>query len=69
MPKETKNEVAALDRVLTSCETARTKVRETAQALAELATAIKDAARDQKVQAKEVESARAALTKLQAISL
>lgn len=66
---EKKNDTPALDRVLAACEAARAKVKEAGQALSELATAIKDAARDQKTQAKEVESARAALSKLQAISL
>ena len=66
---EQKHDTPALDRVLTACDAARAKVREAGQSLSELATAIKDAARDQKTQAKEVELARAALSKLQAISL
>ena len=66
---EEKKDTPALDRVLTTCDAARTKVKEAGQALSELATAIKDAAREQKAQSKEVESARSALAKLQAISL
>jgi DNA polymerase III sliding clamp (beta) subunit (PCNA family) len=66
---EQKNDGPALDRVVAACDTARAKVKEVGQALSELAAAIKDTARDQKAQAKDVESARTALAKLQAISL
>ena len=71
MPKqnEQKNDTPALDRVLAACDAARTRVKEAGQALSELATAIKETARDQKAQAKEVEAARQALSKLQSISL
>ncbi|MBT3191871.1 MAG: hypothetical protein HN341_04885, partial [Verrucomicrobia bacterium] len=70
VPKnEQRSETPAMERVVTACDAARTKVKEAGQALSELATAIKDAARDQKGQAKDVEAARAALSKLQAISL
>jgi len=68
-PIEQKNDVAALDRVLVACDVAKAKVREASQSLTELGSAIRDAAREQKTQSKEVESARAALAKLQAISL
>jgi len=60
---------SALDRVLTACGEAKTKVKEAGQALSALSAAIKEATREQKTQAKEVESARTALAKLQAISL
>lgn len=66
--EQTSNE-SALDRVLAACDVAKTKVREAGQALTALSTAIKEAAKEQKTQAKEVESARTALAKLQAISL
>ena len=66
---EQKKEAPALERVLTACDAAKAKVRETSQALTELGSAIRDAAREQKTQTKEIDSARAALTKLQAISL
>jgi len=66
---EPKSEKMALNHVLTACNAAKLKVREAGQALSELTTAIRAAAREQRVQAKEVDSARAALTKLQAISL
>ena len=64
-----KESPSALDRVLSACDAARMKVKESAQALTELTAVIKEAARDQKVQAKEVELARTALAKLQNISL
>ena len=67
--KNGNGEPTALDRVLASVDAAKSKVKEAGQALTELASAIKDAVRDQKTQAKEVESARAALAKLQQISL
>lgn len=66
---EQKNDVAAMDRVLTACDAAKTKVREISAALSELGSAIREAARDQKMQGKEIESARSALAKLQSISL
>jgi len=71
MPKvnEQKNDTPALDRVLAACDAAKTKVKEAGQALTELGAAIRDAAREQKTQSKEIDSARAALAKLQAISL
>lgn len=64
-----KNDTSAMDRVLAACEVAKSKVKETGQSLSELATAIRDAAKEQKVQSKEVEAARVALAKLQQISL
>jgi hypothetical protein len=68
-PNEQKNDAAGLDRVLAACDAAKTKVKEAGQALTELGSAIRDAAREQKVQGREIESARSALAKLQAISL
>ena len=71
MTKQTEqtNTESALDRVLAACNEAKTKVKEAGQALTALNAAIKEAAKEQKSQAKEVESARTALAKLQAISL
>ena len=59
----------ALDRVLEACDTAKTKVREAGQALTALTSALKDVGREQKAQAKEVDSVRGTLEKLQRISL
>ena len=69
MPIKQNDEVPALNRVLVACDAAKSKVKEAGQALSELATAIRDATREQKLQAKDVEAARTALTKLKAISL
>ena len=77
MPKEPKNaengestdEIAPMDRVLAACEVARAKIREAALALSDLTQAVRDAAREQKAQARDVESARTALAKLQGITL
>ena len=66
---QTTDDPAALDRVLETCVAARSRVREAGQALSELASAIKEACREQKTQTKEVQAARATLAKLQAISL
>ena len=66
---EQTNTESVLDRVLAACNEAKTKVKEAGQALSALNAAIKEAAKEQKTQAKEVESARTALAKLQAISL
>ncbi len=55
--------------MLTACDAAKARVKEAGQALTDLGSAIRDAVREQKTQSKEVESARAALAKLQAISL
>jgi DNA polymerase III subunit beta len=59
----------AMTQVADACATARTKVREVSQTLAVLNAAIKQAAKDKKAQDKEMELARTALVKLQAISL
>ncbi len=59
----------ALDKVLAAVETARTKLRESASALAEVADAVKTAVKDGRAQASDLEKARTTLQKLQAISL
>jgi len=63
------NDTPALERVLTTCETARTKIKEAGQALTELSKAIRDASREQKAQEKEVEAAKAAIKKVQSLKL
>ena len=63
------NDTPALERVLTTCDTARTKVKEAGQALTELSKAIRDASREQKTQVKEVEAAKAAIKKVQSLKL
>ena len=69
MTNETKKEPPALDRVQEACDTARIKLREAGQALTELSKAIREASREQKAQEKEVEAAKAAIAKVQAIKL
>jgi DNA polymerase-3 subunit beta len=69
MPTETKNEVAALDRVSNACDTARMRIREAGQALTDLSKAIRDASREQKAQEREVEAAKAAIKKVQSLKL
>ena len=62
-------EPSALDRVLTAYETAKAKVREANEALAMIAAAVKDAAKEDKARRQEVESVRSGLAKLQAIKV
>ena len=62
-------EPTALDRALTVCETAKGRMTEVASALADLTRAIKEAAKENKTQASDLEKARATLQKLQAITL
>jgi hypothetical protein len=69
MPTETKNEVSALDRVSNACDTARMRIREAGQALTDLSKAIRDASREQKVQEREVEAAKAVIKKVQSLKL
>jgi len=70
MPKENGNtEPTALDRVLVACEAAKGKVTEAGSALTELAKSIKEATREGKAQASDLEKARTTLQKLQAITL
>jgi len=59
----------ALDRVLAACEAAKGKVAEAGSALTDLVRAIKDAAKENKTQASDLDKARTTLQKLQAISL
>jgi hypothetical protein len=60
-------EPTALEKLQTAYETARNKVREAQAALADVAIAIRDAAREDRQRRSEVESVRAGLQKLQAI--
>ncbi len=62
-------EPSALDRVLAAYETAKAKVREANEALAMIAAAVKDAAKEDKARRQEVESVRSGLAKLQAIKV
>ena len=62
-------EPSALDRVLAAYETAKAKVREANEALACIAAAVKDAAKEDKARRQEVESVRSGLAKLQAIKV
>ena len=66
---QTNDQPPALDRVLEACVTARSRVREAGQALTELSKAIRDVSREQKIQEKEVEAAKAAIAKVQSIKL
>jgi len=72
MPKPEQNkqtQPSALDRVITAYDIARAKVREANQALSEVASAIKDAVKEDKQRRAEVESVRAGLAKLQQIKV
>jgi pyruvate/2-oxoglutarate dehydrogenase complex dihydrolipoamide acyltransferase (E2) component len=60
-------EPTALEKLQAAYETARNKVREAQSALADVAIAIRDAAREDRQRRSEVESVRAGLQKLQAI--
>jgi DNA polymerase-3 subunit beta len=66
---EQKNEGPALDRVVNACDDAKTKVREAGQALTALSQAVKAFEREQKLKEREIEQARAAIKKVQALSL
>jgi DNA polymerase III sliding clamp (beta) subunit (PCNA family) len=74
-PKETKTmppettEPTALDKLQAAYETAKAKIREANQALADVAEAIKLAAREDRQRRTEVENVRAGLQKLQAIKV
>jgi len=59
----------ALDKVLSAVETAKTKLREAVGSLADVAESVKQAVKEGKAQAGEVEKARLTLQKLQQISL
>ena len=63
------SEPTALDRLQTAYEAARAKVREAGTAISDMATAIKEAVRDNKSQAKDLSAARATLEKLKTIEL
>lgn len=65
----TEEPATALDKVLTAVDTAKTKLREAAASLVEVADAVKLAHKDGKAQAADLEKARATLQKLQAMSL
>ena len=60
---------STLDRAIQAVETARTRLRDTASALVDVADALKAAAKEGKTQAGDLEKARMTLQKLQAISL
>ena len=60
---------SALDRVLEAYDLAKAKVREANEALALIASAVKDAVREDKARRQEVESVRSGLAKLQAIKV
>ncbi|MCE9616528.1 MAG: hypothetical protein K8T26_19815 [Lentisphaerae bacterium] len=62
-------EPSALDKLTAAYELAKTKVREAQAALADVAGAIKDAAREDRQRRAEVESVRAGLAKLQQIKV
>ena len=59
----------ALDKVLSAVETAKCKLREAVGSLSEVAESVKQAVKEGKAQAGEVEKARLTLQKLQQISL
>ena len=67
--KQVKQEGTALDRAMQAYDQARTAVREANAQLGTLATELKNAIREQKAQATDLEKARGTLSKLQAISL
>ena len=67
MTTETTPELTALEKLQASYEIAKTKIREAHAALADVAGAIKDAAREDRSRRAEVENVRAGLAKLQAI--
>ena len=72
MPKENDKvqpEPSALDKLTTAYELAKAKIREANQALADVAVAIKDAAREDRQRRAEVENVRAGLAKLQQIKV
>ena len=58
-----------LDLALEACEIVKTKIREANGAITDVIKAIREASREGKGQVREVEAARAALSKLQSISL
>lgn len=62
-------EPTALERVLEAYETAKARVREANEALALIASAVKDAVREDKARRQEVESVRSGLAKLQQIKV
>ena len=61
--------VSALDRVLEAYELAKAKVREAQDALSLVASAVKDALKEDKARRQEVESVRSGLAKLQQIKV
>lgn len=67
MPEASGNNT--LDRALTAFEEAKARLRELQLALSNVAGELKAAVRDQKSQAREIETARATLTKLRTITL
>jgi len=67
--KKPETEKTPMERVLLACDSAKAKLTEARQEIAGISAALREAMRDQKQQAKEMEQARQALTKLQAINL
>jgi hypothetical protein len=67
MSPENPTEPTALEKLQAAYDVARSRVREAQSALADVAIAIRDAAREDRQRRSEVESVRAGLQKLQAI--
>ena len=67
MPPENTPETTSLEKLQAAYEVAKAKVREASQALADVAYAIKLAAKEDRQRRNEVENVRSGLAKLQAI--
>ena len=60
-------EPSSLDKILAAYEAAKSAVRQAQTALADVASCVRDAIREDKVRSREVADVRAGLAKLQAI--
>jgi DNA polymerase-3 subunit beta len=63
------SDMTALEKLQTAYDIAKAKVRETQLALADVAVALRDATKEDRIRRKEVESVRAGLQKLQSIQV
>jgi len=63
------NEPTTLDSVQTACQEAKAKVKEAGQALTRLSQAVKAFEREQKLKEKEIDQAKAAIRKVQSLTL
>ena len=62
-------EPSPLDKILVAYEAAKAAVRQAQTALADVASCVRDALREQKAQSREIAEVRSGLAKLQAIKV